>query len=127
MHTVFTHPFQLTSRGKLLQPNRRYYDFCVPDYSVPYVRIPKILILSIPVLLSAPFSKKLMSKMLYMFLKNSGYSYMKLGQWLASRPDLFGRNLVKEMSKLHDNVPIHSLHDTLNIISQEILAISRKN
>lgn len=37
-----------------------------------------------------------------------GPSYIKLGQWLASRPDIFPPDLCRALSKLFDSAPPHS-------------------
>ncbi|KFY19318.1 hypothetical protein V493_08019 [Pseudogymnoascus sp. VKM F-4281 (FW-2241)] len=39
-----------------------------------------------------------------------------LGQWAASRSDIFPTQMCEMMSQLHSNAPAHSLHDTKRII-----------
>ena len=41
---------------------------------------------------------------------------MQLGQWAASRSDIFPTEMCEIMSQLHSNAPAHSLHDTQRII-----------
>ncbi|KAK0702853.1 ABC1 family-domain-containing protein [Apiosordaria backusii] len=42
----------------------------------------------------------------------AGPAFIKLGQWAASRSDVFPDELCEIMSKLHANAPAHSLHAT---------------
>ncbi|KAF4464572.1 Atypical ABC1 ABC1-C kinase [Fusarium albosuccineum] len=52
----------------------------------------------------------------YAFLVNSmelaGPAFIKLGQWAASRTDIFPTEMCEIMSKLHSNAPAHSMHAT---------------
>ncbi|KAG6010930.1 hypothetical protein E4U21_002600 [Claviceps maximensis] len=52
----------------------------------------------------------------YAFLVNSmelaGPAFIKLGQWAASRSDIFPNEMCDTMSKLHSNAPAHSMHAT---------------
>lgn len=41
---------------------------------------------------------------------------MQLGQWAASRTDIFPNEMCNIMSKLHSNAPAHSLHATKRIV-----------
>ncbi|KAM0817301.1 putative ABC1 atypical kinase-like domain-containing protein [Seiridium cardinale] len=42
----------------------------------------------------------------------SGPAFIKLGQWAASRTDIFPTQMCDIMSKLHSNAPAHSIHAT---------------
>ncbi|ROV91547.1 hypothetical protein VPNG_09721 [Cytospora leucostoma] len=46
----------------------------------------------------------------------AGPAFIKLGQWAASRSDIFPTELCEIMSKLHSNAPAHSMHDTKRIV-----------
>ncbi|KAK1754286.1 putative serine/threonine-protein kinase abkC [Echria macrotheca] len=46
----------------------------------------------------------------------AGPAFIKLGQWAASRTDIFPTELCDIMSKLHADAPAHSLHATKRII-----------
>ncbi|KAG6001936.1 hypothetical protein E4U43_001205 [Claviceps pusilla] len=52
----------------------------------------------------------------YAFLVKSmelaGPAFIKLGQWAASRSDIFPNEMCDTMSKLHSNAPAHSMHAT---------------
>ncbi|KAK0376554.1 ABC1 family protein [Colletotrichum paranaense] len=47
----------------------------------------------------------------------AGPAFIKLGQWAASRSDIFPNEMCEIMSKLHSNAPAHSMHDTKRIVS----------
>ncbi|TID14924.1 hypothetical protein CANINC_004595 [Pichia inconspicua] len=47
-----------------------------------------------------------------------GASFVKLGQWAASRTDIFSRGLCIEMSKLHSNAKEHSFRKTRKILRE---------
>ena len=42
----------------------------------------------------------------------AGPAFIKLGQWAASRTDIFPTEMCEIMSKLHSNAPAHSMHAT---------------
>lgn len=46
----------------------------------------------------------------------AGPAFIKLGQWAASRSDIFPNELCEIMSKLHADAPAHSLHATKRIV-----------
>ncbi|KAL2022038.1 hypothetical protein VTK56DRAFT_6278 [Thermocarpiscus australiensis] len=48
----------------------------------------------------------------------AGPAFIKLGQWAASRSDIFPNELCDIMSKLHANAPAHSLHATKRIVQE---------
>ncbi|KAL2125952.1 hypothetical protein VTI74DRAFT_2151 [Chaetomium olivicolor] len=48
----------------------------------------------------------------------AGPAFIKLGQWAASRSDIFPNELCDIMSKLHANAPAHSLHATKRIVRE---------
>ncbi|KAF6827817.1 ubiquinone biosynthesis [Colletotrichum musicola] len=47
----------------------------------------------------------------------AGPAFIKLGQWAASRSDIFPNEMCEIMSKLHSNAPAHSMFDTKRIVS----------
>ncbi|KLJ08301.1 aarF domain-containing kinase [Blastomyces silverae] len=51
-------------------------------------------------------------------MERAGAAFIKLGQWAASRSDIFPPELCAEMSSLHSDAPAHSLHATKRIISK---------
>ncbi|RDW66497.1 hypothetical protein BP6252_10132 [Coleophoma cylindrospora] len=49
-------------------------------------------------------------------MEQAGPAFIKLGQWAASRSDIFPTEMCEIMSQLHSNAPAHSLHTTKRII-----------
>ncbi|KAI8626006.1 ABC1 family protein [Xylariaceae sp. FL1651] len=49
-------------------------------------------------------------------MEAAGPAFIKLGQWAASRTDIFPTEMCNTMSKLHSNAPAHSLHATKRIV-----------
>ncbi|ROV92085.1 hypothetical protein VSDG_07517 [Cytospora chrysosperma] len=46
----------------------------------------------------------------------AGPAFIKLGQWAASRSDIFPTEMCEIMSKLHSDAPAHSMHATKRIV-----------
>ena len=53
-------------------------------------------------------------------LQGMGTTFIKLGQFLATRPDIIGEKLAKSLEKLQDKVPAFELHDAKKVIKNEI-------
>ena len=53
-------------------------------------------------------------------LQGMGTTFIKLGQFLATRPDIIGDELAKSLEKLQDKVPAFDLYDAKKIIKKEI-------
>ena len=53
-------------------------------------------------------------------LQGMGTTFIKLGQFLATRPDIIGEELAKNLEKLQDKVPAFDLYDAKKIIKKEI-------
>ena len=53
-------------------------------------------------------------------LQGMGTTFIKLGQFLATRPDIIGEELAKNLEKLQDKVPAFKLYDAKKIIKKEI-------
>ena len=51
-------------------------------------------------------------------MERSGAAFIKLGQWAASRSDIFPAEMCKVMSELHSNAPAHTLKHTKKTIEQ---------
>ncbi|KAL9105518.1 MAG: hypothetical protein Q9227_009315 [Pyrenula ochraceoflavens] len=49
-------------------------------------------------------------------MERAGPAFIKLGQWAASRSDIFPTEMCETMSTLHSNAPAHSLEITKQII-----------
>ena len=44
-------------------------------------------------------------------LQGMGTTFIKLGQFLATRPDIIGEEMAKGLEKLQDKVPAFDIHD----------------
>ena len=44
-------------------------------------------------------------------LQDMGTTFIKLGQFLSTRPDIIGKNLSKELEKLQDKLPAFGLEE----------------
>ena len=53
-------------------------------------------------------------------LQGMGTTFIKLGQFLATRPDIIGEELAKSLEKLQDKVPAFDLYDAKKVIKKEI-------
>ena len=53
-------------------------------------------------------------------LQGMGTTFIKLGQFLATRPDIIGEEISKDLEKLQDKVPAFDLYDAKKIIKKEI-------
>ncbi|KAH1339721.1 hypothetical protein KXV68_005833 [Aspergillus fumigatus] len=51
-------------------------------------------------------------------MERAGPAFIKLGQWAASRTDIFPPEMCNIMSSLHSHAPAHSLHQTKKTISK---------
>ena len=51
-------------------------------------------------------------------MERAGPAFIKLGQWAASRTDIFPQEMCNKMSSLHSNAPAHSLRATKHIIER---------
>ncbi|KMT04463.1 hypothetical protein BVRB_8g181340 [Beta vulgaris subsp. vulgaris] len=51
-------------------------------------------------------------------LERAGPAFIKWGQWAATRPDLFPRDLCSELAKLHSKAPQHSFAYTKKTVEQ---------
>ena len=53
-------------------------------------------------------------------LENMGTTFIKLGQFLATRPDIIGEELTNDLVKLQDKLPAFSTYESKKIIKKEI-------
>ncbi len=60
-------------------------------------------------------------------LEDMGTTFIKLGQFLATRPDIIGEEIAKKLEKLQDKLPEFSTSEAKNIIEKEIGAKSFKD
>ena len=53
-------------------------------------------------------------------LQSMGTTFIKLGQFLATRPDIIGEDLSKQLESLQDKLPPFSLSEAKNIIKKDL-------
>jgi ubiquinone biosynthesis protein len=53
-------------------------------------------------------------------LEGMGTTFIKLGQFLSTRPDIIGENVSKELEKLQDKLPAFDISEAKNILKKEI-------
>jgi len=53
-------------------------------------------------------------------LQGMGTTFIKLGQFLATRPDIIGEEMAKSLEKLQDKVPAFELYEAKKVIKKEI-------
>jgi ubiquinone biosynthesis protein len=53
-------------------------------------------------------------------LQAMGTTFIKLGQFLSTRPDIIGNNIAKELEKLQDKLPAFDLITAQNILKEEL-------
>ena len=53
-------------------------------------------------------------------LQEMGTTFIKLGQFLASRPDIIGENISKELERLQDKLPAFDLVIAKDILQKEL-------
>lgn len=119
---------------------RVYYHlkYAITDYVVdPCITIARFLeltLLFLPLLLSAPMCwighkdrnsgdrVRSGARLWFAFVRwtaeQAGASFIKLGQWAASRTDIFPKEMCDEFSHLHSNAKAHSLHQTKKILAK---------
>ncbi|WCJ26917.1 Protein kinase superfamily protein [Euphorbia peplus] len=78
-----------------------------------------------PSILMAPFAdscgpefRKLWLQVVHRTLEKAGPAFIKWGQWAATRPDLFPRDLCTKLSELHTKAPEHSFSYTKRTIER---------
>ena len=64
--------------------------------------------------------KKNSGEKLCLALQGMGTTFIKLGQFLATRPDIIGEQMAKDLEKLQDKVPAFDLYEAKKVIKREI-------
>ena len=60
-------------------------------------------------------------------LEEMGTTFIKLGQFLATRPDIIGENIANKLEKLQDKLPAFNSYKAKKIVEQEIGSKFYKN
>ncbi|KAJ8428549.1 hypothetical protein Cgig2_003797 [Carnegiea gigantea] len=97
--------------------------FSVVEAIILFLRVIYLAILFSPCLAMAPFAdslgaefRKVWLRILLHTLESAGPTFIKWGQWAATRPDLFPRDLCAVLSELHSRAPMHSFSFTKKTI-----------
>jgi len=53
-------------------------------------------------------------------LQDMGTTFIKLGQFLSTRPDIIGEKTARELEKLQDKLPAFNLYEAKNILQKEL-------
>ncbi|KFK35680.1 hypothetical protein AALP_AA4G023200 [Arabis alpina] len=65
-----------------------------------------------------PRFRKIWLELVHRTLERAGPAFIKWGQWAATRPDLFPKDLCSQLSKLHSDAPQHSFAHTKKTIEK---------
>ncbi|XP_058085463.1 uncharacterized protein LOC131232939 isoform X2 [Magnolia sinica] len=84
-----------------------------------------LAILFSPAIAMAPFAdcfgvqfRRTWLRLVHLTLEKAGPAFIKWGQWAATRPDLFPRDLCSDLAKLHKNAPAHCFAYTKRTIEK---------
>ena len=50
-----------------------------------------------------------------------GTTFIKLGQFLATRPDIIGEEMAKDLEKLQDKVPAFELYEAKKLLRKKLV------
>ncbi|GMH05384.1 hypothetical protein Nepgr_007224 [Nepenthes gracilis] len=99
--------------------------FVVLEVLLLVLRALYLAILFSPSIAMAPFAdklglqyRKLWLQIVHRTLEKAGPAFIKWGQWAATRPDLFPRDLCTQLAKLHTKAPEHSFAYTKRTIEK---------
>ncbi|KAH3680041.1 hypothetical protein WICPIJ_008422 [Wickerhamomyces pijperi] len=118
---------KLNSRFAILYKIQFFWHDYIWDPSLTILRFLKLTLIFTPALFtyfpltffshsSRSYGNLIWFKILRLSLEAAGASFIKLGQWAASRTDLFSAELCCELSQLHSNAKAHSLKYTKEIL-----------
>lgn len=90
------------------------------------LRAVKLVWIWLPVMLVAPISvlsgneelRAYLVRLLVRTTKRAGCSFVKFGQWVSMRPDIFAADIVDAMKQLMTDAPAHSYLETRRIIRE---------
>ncbi|KAJ7948584.1 Protein kinase [Quillaja saponaria] len=89
--------------------------FTVLEGFILFLRAIYLALIFSPCIVMAPFVdslgiqfRKSWIRVVHLTLEKAGPAFIKWGQWAATRPDLFSRDLCSELAELHMKAPSHS-------------------
>jgi len=90
-----------------------------------FFRFVYLLFVFWPLIVLLPFTRfnsiaKIWWEMLNCNLRKLGGCWIKLGQWMTTRPDLFSIELTTKISQLVDQCPMHPFEDTVRTVEQAL-------
>lgn len=84
-----------------------------------------LVVLFLPAILTGPFAdmaggrfRQQWLELVHRTLEWAGAAFIKWGQWAATRPDLFPKDMCTQLSKLHTKAPAHSFRTTQEIVER---------
>ncbi|RZS08333.1 hypothetical protein BHM03_00039296 [Ensete ventricosum] len=90
-----------------------------------FIRAFYLAVLFSPIIVLAPLAdscdtqfRKTWIHLVHSTLEKAGPAFIKWGQWVATRPDLFPSDLCSELAKLHSKAPAHSFAYTRKSIER---------
>ncbi|KAK6917448.1 ABC1 atypical kinase-like domain [Dillenia turbinata] len=99
--------------------------FAAGECILLFLRALTLAFLFSPSVIMAPFAdlfgpqfRKMWLCTVHRSLELAGPAFIKWGQWAATRPDLFPRDLCAELAKLHTQAPMHSFYYTKQTIEK---------
>ncbi|KAM4092637.1 hypothetical protein ACB094_06G055100 [Castanea mollissima] len=99
--------------------------YSVLEGFILFLRAIYLAILFSPCIAMAPFAdslgvefRKRWLHVVHHTLEKAGPAFIKWGQWAATRPDLFPRDLCSELARLHSNAPAHSFSVTKKTVER---------
>ncbi|EEU47281.1 uncharacterized protein NECHADRAFT_67119 [Fusarium vanettenii 77-13-4] len=120
-------PAESRGASKLVKRITYLLDLLIVEPVCTGIRFLQLVVIFVPVIITVPaiwFGRRQRDRdnertgtlWWYGFLVNAmelaGPAFIKLGQWAASRTDIFPTEMCEIMSKLHSNAPAHSMHAT---------------
>lgn len=91
-----------------------YFKFLFRSIGISIKLLPLILFLSIAWI--HPILHLYWYKLFVKTFRSCGACFIKLGQWMATRPDLFPKELCQELGELHSSGDRHSFRQTKKIL-----------
>ncbi|KAF7683893.1 putative serine/threonine-protein kinase abkC [Astathelohania contejeani] len=80
----------------------------------------KKLVSMIPLPIAILVDSKISKRILKNIFSNNGYTIKKMGQWIATRPDLFPIHVCETLSQLHSFAPTHPFVESKMILDREV-------
>lgn len=126
-------PERLRGSKKIRRSIWRFLDTYIVEPIATGIRFLHLVVIFVPVILTVPViwigarkqerdNERSGTLWWYGFLvasmERAGAAFIKLGQWAASRTDIFPKEMCMIMSSLHSNAPAHSLKVTKQTIER---------